>query len=86
MKEIKEKTICFRVTKSEAKRLTKKCGKQDVSDFIRESVLGYWWCEACNKRWEGFTGLNRTCPFCKSDEIRKTLSPEEAEKRGLKVA
>jgi Zn finger protein HypA/HybF involved in hydrogenase expression len=42
-----------------------------------------YWCETCDKRWQGDNN-DLTCPECKSSEVRKTMSPEEAEERGLK--
>jgi Zn finger protein HypA/HybF involved in hydrogenase expression len=41
-----------------------------------------YWCESCSKRWQGDDN-DLTCPDCKSDEVRKTMSREEAEKLGL---
>lgn len=40
-----------------------------------------YWCESCDNRWQA-DGIS-SCPNCKSDEVRQTMSKEEAEERGL---
>lgn len=42
-----------------------------------------YWCEVCDHRWQEDDA--KECPKCHEKfDIRKTMSPEEAEKRGLK--
>ena len=41
-----------------------------------------YWCTNCDKRWIGDDN-DLTCPDCKSSEVRKTCSEDEARKRGL---
>lgn len=42
-----------------------------------------YWCENCDKRWTDRNEERGFCPFCSSNEIRKTMSKEEAEQLGL---
>ena len=41
-----------------------------------------YWCENCKKRWTGDNN-DLTCPECKSDEVRKTMSEQDAREKGL---
>jgi ribosome-binding protein aMBF1 (putative translation factor) len=55
-------------------------------------MMNNYWCEICGKRWQkigdetSITGnIQEECPQCgERFDIRKTMSPEEAEERGLK--
>lgn len=43
--------------------------------------VNYYWCENCDEHWKG----ERVCPNCgEKFNVRKTMSPEEAEAQGLK--
>lgn len=44
--------------------------------------MNNYWCESCNNRWQT-ESEDRECPICQSDEIRKTMSEEQAKERGL---
>ena len=41
-----------------------------------------YWCEKDNYRWQGEDN-DLTCPSCGSDEVRKTMSREDAIRLGL---
>ena len=47
-----------------------------------EIILKNYWCEDCGERW-ATNEEPKKCPKCHGLEIRKTMSREEAEQRGL---